>query len=85
MWTGLTHTLGSAETWLLYRDRLSLLLAALSLLHQKMHSQRDTQRCQVVEAAISQFASSFKALLLDSTQPSQAPAGQQVSWQQVHI
>ena len=61
-----------------------MLLAALSCLHEKLHAAGDSQRCQVVETAISQFANSFKALLLSSTQMNQASAsGQPVDWQQV--
>ncbi|KAL3153518.1 hypothetical protein ABBQ38_011849 [Trebouxia sp. C0009 RCD-2024] len=74
----LPHLLDAGDT--LSRDRVMMLLAALSCLHAKLHSAGDTQRCQVLQTAISVFASKFQALL-----GSGPPAGQQAqpaSWPQ---
>lgn len=60
-----------------------MLLAALSSLHAKLHSAGDTQRCQVLQTAMSLFATKFQALLLSSD-----PARELVppaSWLQVPL
>ncbi|KAL3142038.1 hypothetical protein ABBQ32_004670 [Trebouxia sp. C0010 RCD-2024] len=60
----LPHLLDGGDT--LSRDRVLMLLAALSSLHAKLHSAGDTQRCQVLQTAMSLFATKFQALLLSS-------------------
>ncbi len=71
------------------RDRIHMLLAALSLLHERLHSAGDTPRCQVIEMAITQLVKTFRAALADNALQGPAAAspdaGQAVAWQQVRL
>ena len=72
---------------LVYRDRVHMLLAALSLMHEQIHQAGNAKRCQLVQAAITHFIKRFRPVLLDNSQQDDtAPAAtseQPVAWQQV--
>ena len=67
---------------LVCRDRVHMLLAALSLMHEQIHQAGNAKRCQLVEAAITHFVKRFRPGLLDDTAPI-AVSKQPVAWQQV--
>ena len=72
---------------LVYRDRVHMLLAALSLMHEQIHQAGNAKRCQLVEVAITHFVKRFRPVLLDNSQQDEAApvatSGQPVAWQQV--
>ncbi|DBA78126.1 TPA: hypothetical protein ACH3X2_008097 [Trebouxia sp. C0005] len=71
----------------LSRDRVHMLLAALSLMHEQIHQAGNAKRCQLVEAAITHFVKRFRPVLLDKSQQDEAAplaaSGQPVTWQQM--
>ena len=72
---------------LVCRDRVHMLLAALSLMHEQIHQAGNAKRCQLVEAAITHFVKRFRSVLLDNSQQDDAAptatSEKTVAWQQV--
>ncbi len=69
------------------RDRVHMLLAALSLMHEQTHQAGNAKRCQLVDAAITHFVKRFRPVLLDNSQQDDAAptatSEQPAAWQQV--